>query len=280
MQYIDKTYMFYLSQINKTAMLTRDEEYEQATKARKGNEKARQRLVAANLRFVVQIAKRYSNCGLQVMDLVSEGNLGLIRAVETFNPEKGYHFISYAVHWIKQSIIKAISEKSKIMRIPLHLNNSIAHIETSIKEDHNTVLTQKTVENVSKKLNMNEKDMLKLITVSRGYSSLDKEIGEKDGDRRQLSDMLEDGKTVSPEMKAIDKDLKKEINKLLSTLPETEADVIEHRFGLNGKTPLTLLEIGKKKNVTKERIRQIEKKALETLKGTDTKEKLLDFVVT
>lgn len=281
MQLLDSTFVFYLNQINKVPLLTRKEEFDAAMLAKKGDKAAKQMLVTANLRFVVQMAKRYNNCGLSLMDLISEGNLGLMRAVESFEPEKGYHFISYAVHWIKQSIIKAISEKSKIMRIPLHLNNNISHIEKSFSQDHHSQITHKAVEDISKKLHMKQQDMLKLMEITRGYTSLDKELPQGQGKvGKSLKDLIEDDTHFTPERTAMETSLKDSIRSMLSVLTPYEAEVLTLRFGLDGKPSLTLQEIGKMKSVTKERIRQIEKKALETLKKPEFKEKLADFLET
>jgi len=280
MHFLDKTLLFYLNQINKVPLLTREEEFKLAVKARTGDQKAKQKLVSANLRFVVQMAKRYSNSNMGFLDLISEGNLGLIRAVETFDPNRGFHFISYAVHWIKQSIIKAISEKSKIVRIPLNLNNSLSHIEKAIRERHNGELNDRSLEEISKDMKMGKKEMLNLIEVTRTHSSLDKMMDEDSGsgNGKPFGDFLEDDKNAGPEDNVINDSLREDVRRLVSKLPTQESEVLVSRFGLDGKEPKTLLEIGKEKNLTKERIRQIEKKALEALKHPEVSQHLADYL--
>jgi RNA polymerase primary sigma factor len=279
MNYVDKTFLYYLGQINKVSLLTREEEFDLAKRAQAGERLAKQKLVAANLRFVVQMAKRYANSNLGMMDLVSEGNLGLLRAVETFDPDKGFHFISYAVHWIKQSIIKAISEKSKIVRIPLNLNNSLTHIERALREKHHGELSDRSIEDVAKDVQMNKKDMLAIIEVTRPHASLDRVMEDDSGSGRSLGDMIQDENKSGPEQMVLDISLRENIFEALKTLSATEAEIIKMRFGLEGKAPMTLLEIGKIKKLTKERIRQIEKKALESLKSPQNSKHLSDYVV-
>ncbi len=279
MNYVDKTLLHYLGQINKVPLLTREEEFSLAKRAQAGDRLAKQKLVAANLRFVVQMSKRYANSNLGMMDLVSEGNLGLLRAVETFDPDKGFHFISYAVHWIKQSIIKAISEKSKIVRIPLNLNNSLTHIERTLREKHHGELTDRSVTDVAKDIQMNKKDMLAIIEVTRPHASLDRVMDDDSGSGRSLGDMIQDDSKIGPEGSVLDTSLRENIFEALKTLSHQEADIIKKRFGLDGEAPMTLLEIGKIKKLTKERIRQIEKKALEQLKSPQNSRQLLDYMV-
>lgn len=277
MNYVDKSLLFYLNQINKIPLLTREQEYDLSLKARAGDEEAKKRLVAANLRFVVQMAKRYSGGNLSLLDLVSEGNIGLLRAVETFDPDKGFHFISYAVHWIKQSIIKAISEKSKMVRIPLNLNNSLSHIEKSLRERHNGEVNDQSVTDVSRELRMDKHEVVNLLEVTRSHSSLDKTIDDENGGR-SLRDLVEDVEQPTPQDRAEGNDLRTHLESALQSLPYQEAEVIRLRFGLDGSEPMTLLEIGKRKGLTKERIRQIEKKALTSLKSPRRSSMLLDYV--
>lgn len=278
MSYIDKHLLFYLNQINRIPLLTRDEEYKLAVRAQKGDQKAKQRLISANLRFVVQTAKRYSNSNISILDLISEGNLGLIRAVETFDPNRGFHFISYAVHWIKQSIIKAISEKSKIIRIPLNLNNSMSHIERALREDHCGEITHTSIQAISKETQLPVKDIQSLLQLSQKHASIDKVTCSEGGAANTLKDVIEDSHTISPHEHAVEVNLKMDLQKVLGSLSSVEAEIIRLRYGLEGKAPLTLLEIGKKLNLTKERIRQIEKKAIEQLKAPVYSRKLLEYV--
>jgi RNA polymerase primary sigma factor len=268
---IDHNVMFYLTQIGKIPLLTRAQEYKYAKLAQKGDNKAKQMLISSNLKFVVQTAKRYSSCGLSILDLISEGNLGLIRAVDSFDPDKGFHFISYAVHWIKQSIIKAISEKSKIVRIPLNLNNSLTQIERSLRENHQSEVSDKVIGLVSDEVRLSKKDTINLLQITQKPASLDQNINNDGENKSQLKDLIEDTNNSTPESTAINNSLTETVLKLLKRLTPVESEVIAMRFGLDGRTPKTLLEIGNIKNLTKERIRQIEKGALLELKKDENK---------
>lgn len=264
MNCVDSTLVPYLAQISKVPLLSREEEFETAVKARKGDRKAKQKLILANLRFVVQTAKRYSNCGLPIEDLISEGNIGLIRSVESFEPERGFHFISYAVYWIKQSIIKAISEKSKIVRLPLNLNNNLAAIERNLQENKLDEINDDSLEKISKEISMNKKDIIKLVAVTRKPTSLDKTVGSS-ANGKAVRDFIPDERP-SPQEEAIGNSLRENLIDSLQFLKENEAEIIKERFGIIGNEPKTLLEIGKKQGLTKERIRQLEKQALDKLK--------------
>ena len=272
MVYFERTLFTYLNQISKIPLLSREEEYELAQKAKQGDPRAKQRLITANLRFVVQTAKRYTTSGLPLMDLISEGNIGLMRAVESFDPEKGFHFISYAVHWIKQSIIKAISEKSKIVRLPLNLNNTLSTIEKTIREDGHRELDDKALNKISRDVSMDKKDMVNLLSVTRKHSSLDKVIGQSDG--TTLKEIISGNMDETPEEKTTKSMIKSQVKDLLKGISDQEREVIVGRFGLDGQSPKTLLEIGQELGLTKERIRQIEKKALDSLKKTKEAEDL------
>jgi RNA polymerase primary sigma factor len=254
----------YLKEINNIPLLTREEEETYARAAARGEQQAKEKLIKANLRFVVNVAKKYQNQGLPLADLISEGNIGLLNAIERFDVEKGYHFISYAVWWIRQAILKAICEKSRMIRLPLNRANELVQIEKARKEiqwDGNSV---PEVENIAKQLNMDPEHVAELINISRDLVSLDTPIYDEK-DSSLLSDFIEDRGYKSPDDAAIDNSLQEDINLLLKTLSEKEADILEYRFGLNGKRPMSLKEIGTRYKLTKERIRQIEKKALKRL---------------
>jgi RNA polymerase primary sigma factor len=254
----------YLKEINKVSLLTRAEEEKYARLAATGNQLAKDRLVEANLRFVVNVAKKYQNQGLALDDLISEGNIGLINAIERFDVDKGYHFISYAVWWIRQAILKAICEKSRTIRLPLNRANELVQIEKMRKEMFSDQGMEPEDHELARRLGMNEAQVRDLLDISREMISLETPV-YTDRDASVLSDFLEDGSHLSPEAEIIQGSLKSDLNQALETLSEKEAKILELRFGLNDKQPLSLKEIGEKFNLTKERIRQIEKKALQRL---------------
>ncbi len=254
----------YLKEINKIPLLTRDEEVSYARLAVKGDPEAREKLLQANLRFVVNVAKKYQNQGLPLSDLISEGNIGLINAIERFDVEKGYHFISYAVWWIRQAILKAICEKSRMIRLPLNRANELVQIEKVRKQLQGDTGLDTEVREIARTLNMKPEHVADLINISRDLVSLETPVyAEKDSSL--LGDFVEDQGYQLPEDAVVARSLKDDVNSLLATLSRKEADILQFRFGLNGKSPLSLKEIGDRYNLTKERIRQIEKKALKRL---------------
>jgi RNA polymerase primary sigma factor len=254
----------YLKEINKIPLLTREEENHYAQLVRRGDEYARQKLLRANLRFVVNVAKKYQNQGLPLSDLISEGNIGLINAIERFDVTKGYHFISYAVWWIRQAILKAICEKSRMIRLPLNRANELVQIEKVRKHLPFGRGEEYEIREIAKTLNMRAEHVADLINISRELVSLETPVyAEKDSSL--LGDFVEDNRYNQPENYVISESLKEDVNTLLTTLSRKEAEIIQYRFGLNGKSPLSLKEIGDRYNLTKERIRQIEKKAVKRL---------------
>ena len=254
----------YLKEINKIALLTREQEDTIARSAAKGEKEAKDKLVSANLRFVVNVAKKYQNQGLPLADLISEGNIGLMNAIERFDVDKGYHFISYAVWWIRQAILKAICEKSRMIRLPLNRANELVQIEKARKELQSGRGEDPEIKDIAKAVNMNPDHVADLINISRDLVSLETPVyAEKDSS--QLGDFIEDVGYDNPEDEAVETSLKADINDILRTLTDKESEIIQYRFGLNGRSPLSLKEIGDRYNLTKERIRQIEKKALKRL---------------
>lgn len=260
----DSALSLYLKEINRVPLLTREEETDLARRAAAGEKAAKDRLISANLRFVVNVAKKYQNQGLPLDDLISEGNIGLINAIERFDVEKGYHFISYAVWWIRQSILKAICEKSRSIRLPLNRANELVQIEKMRKELFSIKGEEPTAEEIAQALHMDEKQVGELIHVSREMVSLESPVFT-DKDTSVLSDFVEDRKYQSPEETLIYSNLRRDLNQALGELTDKEARIIEHRFGLNDRKPLSLKEIGVQFKLTKERIRQIEKKAIQRL---------------
>ena len=257
----------YLKEINRVPLLDHDEEYDLAVRAQKGDEKARERLVSANLRFVVAVAKKYQGQGLPLEDLIDEGNIGLLIAMDKFEPEKGYHFISYAVWWIRQSIMKAICEKSRAVRLPLNRANELFQIQKAQKNlMHASAGGEVSIEEIAKEAGLEPALVGELLSISRETVSFDTPVGNgSDSSSSRLGDFIEDD-GFGPEELAMQKCLREDIDKVLSTLSEKERDIITLRFGLNDTAPMSLKEIGEMYNLTKERIRQIEKRALERLK--------------
>jgi RNA polymerase primary sigma factor len=254
----------YLKEINKIPLLTREEEDKYARAAAKGDKHAKDMLVQANLRFVVNVAKKYQNQGLPLSDLISEGNIGLMNAIERFDVDKGYHFISYAVWWIRQAILKAICEKSRMIRLPLNRANELVQIEKVRKEIQGSKGEDAEMRQIAETLNMDQDHVADLINISRDLISLETPVYQEK-DSSILGDFVEDDGYKHPETQVEEQSLKDDINRVLGTLSEKEAEIIQYRFGLNGRSPLSLKEIGDKYNLTKERIRQIEKKALKRL---------------
>jgi RNA polymerase primary sigma factor len=258
----------YLKDINKVNLMTREEEQDIANRATAGDESAKEKLIKANLRFVVSIAKKYRNQGLPIEDLISEGNIGLINAIEKFDVSKGYHFISYAVWWIRQAILKAISEKARAIRLPMNRIYEISKIEKTRQSLQDRNGLDARVEDIATELDMKKEHISDLLNISREMVSLDTPVFVET-DSSVLKDFIVDDVNKSPTDVLMDNQLKDEINTILLNLPDRESEIIEHRFGLNGKDAMSLMEIGNKFDLTKERIRQIEKRALDRIKGND-----------
>ncbi|MBU0933996.1 MAG: RNA polymerase sigma factor RpoD/SigA [Spirochaetes bacterium] len=254
----------YLKEINKVPLLTREEEDSWARRAATGEQLARDMLVKSNLRFVVNVAKRYQNQGLPLADLISEGNIGLINAIERYDVDKGYHFISYAVWWIRQAILKAICEKSRMIRLPLNRANELVQIEKARKIVNNGTNEENEIREIARLLDMDSGHVADLINISRDLVSLETPVfAERDSS--VLGDYIENEKYKTPDDYVIEQGLKEDINVVLQTLTEKEREVVQYRFGLNGRRAMSLKEIGDRFKLTKERIRQIEKNALKRL---------------
>ena len=267
----------YLAEINKIPLLDRKEEANLARKAACGDRYARERILEANLRFVVSVAKRYQNHGLSLPDLISEGNVGLIKAIEKYDVERGYHFITYAVWWIKQAVLKAIYEKSRMIRLPYNRIGELSHINRARGDIEERKGTEATAEEIARELNMKPHEVLNLLNVSHNPVSLEAPAGSKT-EASPLHEFIEDVKYEAPEDSAVGEMLKGAIERALRTLTKREADILRSRFGLGGKRPMTLREIGKQYNVTKERIRQIEKRAIGRLRDPSRSERLRSYV--
>lgn len=254
----------YLKEINRIPLLSREEEDYYARRAAQGDQEAKDMLVQANLRFVVNVAKKYQNQGLPLADLINEGNIGLMNAIERFDVDKGFHFISYAVWWIRQAILKAISEKARMIRLPLNRANELVQIEKAKKRLQVGRAEDPETEDIAQETKLDKAHVENLITISQDLVSLETPVYADKGSS-QLGDFIEDREYKAPEVTVMESSLRDDINKVLTTLSEKESEIIQYRYGLNGRKPLSLKDIGDKYNLTKERIRQIEKKAIKRL---------------
>ena len=257
----------YLKAIDKIPLLTYEEEYDLALKAKNGDKKARERLINSNLRFVVSVAKKFRGQGIPLEDLINEGNIGLMTAVDKFEPEKGYHFISYAVWWVRQAILKALAEQSRPVRLPLNRSNELIQIVRAknelLKSGENS---DPSAEDIAEKTGLERNLVKSLMDITREMISFDSPIkGDEEGDSSYF-DFVED-KSQTPEEDVVNHMIEKDVRSLLGVLGDKERDIIEKRYGFNGREPMSLKAIGDEYNLTKERIRQIEKSALEKLRN-------------
>ena len=257
----------YLQEIGKVNMLTAEEEVELAKKIKAGNEQALMLLVQSNLRFVVSVAKQYQNQGLSLSDLINEGNLGLIKAAKCFDETRGFKFISYAVWWIRQSILQALAEHSRLVRLPLNKISSINKINKVYAKLEQENEREPTPEEIGKSLDMTPKEVKDNIKVSSKHISMDAPL-KCDEDNNLYDIFYSYDDTASPDLKLNQESLVKEINRTISTLSQREADIIKLYYGLNGEPHCSLEEIGYKLELTSERVRQIKTKAIKRLKNT------------
>lgn len=278
MAHDDEVLAMYLKEINKLPLLTHEEEVELAKKAQAGDKLAKDKIVKANLRFVVKVAKQFQNHGLDLNDLISEGNIGLLNAIEKFDVSKGYHFISYAVWWIRQSILKAICEKSRAIRLPLNRANELVRIEHARKVVAGNKTESQEFEEIAKMLNMEPSHVREMVNISREMVSLDADVNNSDNDHTQVADFCEDEVFNRPDEVVMEQFMKKDIDNVLETLRPNEAKVIRLRYGLNGVKPMSLKEVGDECNLTKERIRQIEKHAIIRLQHPTRARKLASYM--
>ena len=267
----------YLKEIGKISLLSLEEEQEISHRIAAGDEEAKKILAESNLRLVVSIAKRYVGRGLLFLDLIQEGNIGLMKAVDKFDFEKGYKFSTYATWWIRQAITRALADQARTIRVPVHMVetiNKMARIERQMALDLNR---EPTNEELAKKMGLSLDKIVEIRKIGQDPVSLETPIGEEDDSH--LGDFLADKDTMSPEEAATYESLKEELKKVLETLTKREEEVLELRFGLYDGTCHTLEEVGKKFGVTRERIRQIEAKALRKLRHPSRAKKLKDFLV-
>lgn len=258
----DEVLGIYLKEINKIPLLNHDEETELAVKAKNGDKAARDKIVNANLRFVINVAKNYQNRGLDLCDLISEGNIGLLTAIEKFDVTKGYHFISYAVWWIRQTIMKAVCEKGRAIRLPMNRVNELVQIEKARKIVHGKGTEAEEIEEIAAMLGMERQHVREMLEINREMISLDAQVENKNGDSGTVGDFVKDEKYSDVDEKVIAESLQKDLDSVLGTLKPAEEKVLRMRYGLDGSKPMSLAQVGEKCNLTKERIRQIEKTAI------------------
>ncbi|PRY15537.1 MULTISPECIES: sigma-70 family RNA polymerase sigma factor [Pontibacter] len=266
----------YLQEIGKVDLLTPDEEVSLAQRIREGDQFALEKLTKANLRFVVSVAKQYQNQGLSLGDLINEGNLGLIKAAKRFDETRGFKFISYAVWWIRQSILQALAEQSRIVRLPLNRVGSLNKISKSFSELEQKFEREPSPEEIAEVLELTTAEVVDTLKISGRHVSVDAPFVQ--GEENRLLDVLENEDEESPDMGLMNDSLRKEVQRALSTLTKREADVITLYFGLNGEHSLTLEEIGEKFNLTRERVRQIKEKAIRRLRHTSRSKALKPYL--
>lgn len=267
----------YLHEIGNEVLVTKDKEVELAREIRNGSLKALDTLIKANLRFVVSVAKGYQNQGMSLCDLINEGNLGLIKAAKRFDETKGFKFISYAVWWIRQAILSALAEQSRIVRLPLNRVGALHKIGKISKSLEQEFGREPTANEIADELGMSPHEVMDTLNISSRHISLDAPFN--DGEDNKLLDVLYDKYQPSPDEKAIENSLKLEIEKALSTLTDREAGVIRLYFGINRDNPLTLEDIGKIFKLTRERVRQIKEKALIRLRHQSRSKKLRTYFI-
>ncbi len=256
----------YLQEIGKVDLLTADEEVVLAKRIREGDQLALEKLTKANLRFVVSVAKQYQNQGLSLGDLINEGNLGLIKAAQRFDETRGFKFISYAVWWIRQSILQALAEQSRIVRLPLNRVGSLNKISKTFSELEQKFEREPSPEELAEVLEVSASEVVDTMKISGRHVSMDAPFVQ--GEENSLLDVLENDGDEKPDDGLMTDSLRKEVQRALSTLTSREADVITLYFGLNGEHAMTLEEIGEKFNLTRERVRQIKEKAIRRLRHT------------
>jgi RNA polymerase primary sigma factor len=254
----------YLQEIGRVDLITVEVEVELAKRIREGDQVALEKLTKANLRFVVSVAKQYQNNGLTLGDLINEGNLGLIKAAKRFDEKRGFKFISYAVWWIRQSIMQALAEQSRIVRLPLNRVGSLSKISKTFAELEQKFQREPSPEEVAEEIGVTTEEVLANLKVSGRHISMDAPFSQ--GEDGSLLDVLCDANEQNPEKKLMSDSLTQDVQRALTTLTSREADVIGLYFGLNNKRSMTLEEIGEKFNLTRERVRQIKEKATRRLR--------------
>jgi len=264
----------YLQEIGKVDLLTPDEEIDLAIRIKKGDKDAQDKLVKANLRFVVSVAKQFQNQGLSLGDLINEGNIGLIKAAQRFDETRGFKFISYAVWWVRQSIMQAIADQSRVVRLPLNRVGNLTKISKAYRDLEQEYERKPTTEELANMLDMTPDEIAYALQISGRHVSMDAPLKAGDDNKNSLMDVLPNDSQPLPDKDLMKESLKKEVQNVLSTLTEREAEVIKLYFGIEGDHSATLEEIGERFNLTRERVRQIKEKALRNLKHSKKSQKL------
>jgi RNA polymerase primary sigma factor len=266
----------YLQEIGKVELLTPEEEIDLARKIKKGDQKSLEKLTKANLRFVVSVAKQYQNQGLSLGDLINEGNLGLIKAAKRFDETRGFKFISYAVWWIRQSILQALAEQSRIVRLPLNRVGALNKIGKAFSTLEQEFEREPSASELAEELDMSLFEVADTLKISGRHLSMDAPFAQ--GEDNRLLDVIQDERTPLPDNELMRESLSREVERALSTLSDREAEVIRLYFGLGREHSLTLEEIGEKFNLTRERVRQIKEKAIRRLRHASRSKALRSYL--
>ncbi|MCF0201143.1 MAG: sigma-70 family RNA polymerase sigma factor [Bacteroidales bacterium] len=266
----------YLQEIGKVELISAEEEVELAQRIKQGDKIALEKLTKANLRFVVSVAKQYQNQGLSLPDLINEGNLGLIKAAQRFDETRGFKFISYAVWWIRQSILQALAEQSRIVRLPLNKIGSINKINKTYAKLEQEFEREPNAEEIAEVLDITEQEVKESMKNAGRHISMDAPLVQDEDNT--MYDVLKSDEAPTPETELLYESLRKEIDRAISTLTQKEQDVVRLYFGLNGSHPMTLEEIGEKFDLTRERVRQIKEKAIRRLKHTSRSKILKSYL--
>lgn len=266
----------YLKEISKIPLLTREQEYELALKARKGDPKAREHLVSANLRFVVKVAKAYQNRNISLVDLIDEGNVGLIRAVTKFDERKGVRFISYAIWWIRQAILRAVAEQSKIVRLPMNKAGKVRKVAQAARAIGQEIGREPTGDEIAEKLGLDAREVADAVAIAKKDISLD--VPTSESETATLMDVIESTLYPSPEEFLEKESFVEEMEKAVRSLAPREAKILRLYFGLKEERPHTLEEIGTILGLSRERVRQIKERALSKLRNAPESEKLKSFL--
>ena len=277
--FADDSVRMYLREIGKIPLLTPEEEADLAQRIVKGDKKAKDKMVESNMRLVVSIAKRYGGRGLDFLDLIQEGNTGLLRAVEKFDPDKGFKFSTYATWWVRQAITRAIADQARTIRIPVHMVETINKVLRTTRKLTAELNREPTNEEIAEELGLEPEKIDYVMRIKQDIASLDASVGrEGDDEDSVLGDFVEDEERDSPEDSAANQILKEQLSEIIATLPDREQKIIRLRFGIGGGRPHTLEEVGNEFDVTRERIRQIEAKALSKLRKNKDTKKLHEYL--
>lgn len=277
--FADDSVRLYLREIGKIPLLTPEEEADLAQKIVKGDKKAKDKMVESNMRLVVSIAKRYGGRGLDFLDLIQEGNTGLLRAVDKFDPDKGFKFSTYATWWVRQAITRAIADQARTIRIPVHMVETINKVLRTTRKLTTELNREPTNEEIAEALDMEPEKIDYVMRIKQDIASLDASISrEGDDEESVLGDFVEDEERDSPEDSAANQILKEQLSEIIASLTDREQKIIRLRFGIGGGRPHTLEEVGAEFDVTRERIRQIEAKALAKLRKNKDTKKLHEYL--